>query len=104
VLWTLETPSGQRLVCYAITRDEGLAITIEREGDIVLTEMVTDMDAAESRAIGRAAIYQGYRVAYREAHTLLEEIADATLDGKNVHGFADGGGREVTPYWSRSTR
>jgi DNA replication protein DnaC len=34
-----------------------------------------------AQAIGRAAILQGYRVVYREAHTLLEEIADATLDG-----------------------
>jgi DNA replication protein DnaC len=29
-----------------------------------------------------AVIQQGYRVLYREAHTLLEELADATLDGK----------------------
>jgi len=34
-----------------------------------------------AQAIGRAAIQQGYRVMYREAHTLIEEIADATLDG-----------------------
>ena len=34
-----------------------------------------------AQAIGRAAIQQGYRVLYREAHTLLEELADATLDG-----------------------
>lgn len=34
-----------------------------------------------AQAIGRAAIQQGYRVAYREAHALIEEIADATLNG-----------------------
>ncbi len=34
-----------------------------------------------AQALGRAAILQGYRVLYREAHTLLEELADATLDG-----------------------
>src|SRR6266550_1774379 len=34
-----------------------------------------------AQAIGRAVIQQGYRVIYREAHTLLEELADATLDG-----------------------
>src|SRR5213596_1071961 len=34
-----------------------------------------------AQAIGRAAIQQGYRVTYREAHTLIEAIADATLDG-----------------------
>ena len=33
-----------------------------------------------AQAIGRAAIQQGHRVLYREAHTLIEEIADATLD------------------------
>ena len=34
-----------------------------------------------AQAIGRAVIQQGYRVVYRETHTLIEEIADATLDG-----------------------
>ena len=34
-----------------------------------------------AQAIGQAVITQGYRVIYREAHILLEEIADATLDG-----------------------
>ena len=34
-----------------------------------------------AQAIGHAVIQQGYRVLYREAHTLLEELADATLDG-----------------------
>ena len=34
-----------------------------------------------AQAIGLAAIQQGYRVLYREAHTLLSEIAEATLDG-----------------------
>lgn len=34
-----------------------------------------------AQAIGAAAIQQGYRVLYREAHTLLEEIAEATLEG-----------------------
>ena len=34
-----------------------------------------------AQAIGRAVIQQGYRVVYREAHSLIEEIADATLDG-----------------------
>jgi DNA replication protein DnaC len=34
-----------------------------------------------AQAIGMAAIQQGYRVIYRETHTLIENIADATLDG-----------------------
>ena len=41
------------------------------------------------QAIGRAAILQGYRVLYREAHTLIEEIADATLDGNRKRYIAD---------------
>ena len=32
-----------------------------------------------AQAIGRAAIQQGYRVTYREAHAFLEELAEATL-------------------------
>src|SRR6266581_4285854 len=35
-----------------------------------------------AQAIGHAVIQQGYRVLYREAHRLLEDLADATLDGK----------------------
>ena len=34
-----------------------------------------------AQAIGQAAILQGHRVRYREAHILLEELADATADG-----------------------
>jgi DNA replication protein DnaC len=42
-----------------------------------------------AQAIGRAAIQQGYRVVYREAHVLIEELADATLDGTRKEYFAD---------------
>ncbi len=41
-----------------------------------------------AQAIGRAAIGQGYRVAYREAHVLLEQLADATLDDMRKEFFA----------------
>jgi len=34
-----------------------------------------------AQAIGVAAIQQGYRVLYREAHSLLEELSEATLEG-----------------------
>jgi len=34
-----------------------------------------------AQAIGRAAILQGWPVAYREAHVLVEELAEAGLDG-----------------------
>jgi DNA replication protein DnaC len=34
-----------------------------------------------AQAIGMAAIEQGYRVIYRETHALLDDIAEATIDG-----------------------
>ena len=34
-----------------------------------------------AQAIGLAAIQQGYRVLYRETHRLLDELAEATIDG-----------------------
>ena len=33
------------------------------------------------QAIGQAVIQQGYRVLYRETHLLLDELAEATIDG-----------------------
>jgi DNA replication protein DnaC len=42
-----------------------------------------------AQALGRAAIQQGYRVLYREAHTLIEQLADATLDGTRKEYFAE---------------
>jgi DNA replication protein DnaC len=41
-----------------------------------------------AQALGRAAINQGHKVMYREAHVLLEELADATLDGTRKDYFA----------------
>jgi len=39
-----------------------------------------------AQTIGLAAIQQNYRVLYRETHTLLDEIAEATIDGsRNQH-------------------
>jgi len=34
-----------------------------------------------AQALGQAGIQQGYRVLYRETHTLLDELAEATIDG-----------------------
>ena len=42
-----------------------------------------------AQAIGHAAIQQGYQVRYREAFVLLEELADATLDGTRKDYVAD---------------
>ncbi len=35
-----------------------------------------------AQAIGQAVIQQGYRVLHRETHALLDDLAEATLDGK----------------------
>jgi DNA replication protein DnaC len=35
-----------------------------------------------AQAIGQAAIQQGYRVLYRETHALLDDLAEAALDGE----------------------
>ena len=34
-----------------------------------------------AQAIGQAAILQGHKVLYRQTHILLEDVAEATLDG-----------------------
>jgi DNA replication protein DnaC len=35
-----------------------------------------------AQGLGQVVIQQGYRVLYRETHTLLDELADAALDGE----------------------
>jgi DNA replication protein DnaC len=42
-----------------------------------------------AQAIGRCAIQQGHRVLYREAHALIEDLADATIDGTRKELLAD---------------
>jgi DNA replication protein DnaC len=42
-----------------------------------------------AQALGHAAIQQGHKVYYREAHMLLEDLADATLDGRRKEHFAE---------------
>ena len=42
-----------------------------------------------AQAIGHAAIQQGHRVTYREAHVLLEDLAQATLEGTRGDRLAD---------------
>jgi DNA replication protein DnaC len=42
-----------------------------------------------AQAVGRAAIQQGHRVIYRETHVLLEEIADAGVDGTRKDTMTD---------------
>ncbi|HEX9640859.1 MAG TPA: IS21-like element helper ATPase IstB [Candidatus Krumholzibacteria bacterium] len=42
-----------------------------------------------AQAIGLCAIRQGHRVLYRETHVLLEELADATIDGTRKQKIAE---------------
>src|SRR5882724_6009626 len=54
---------------------------VERGEDAVLLGPPGTGKSHLAQAIGLALIHQGHRVAYREVHILLEELADATLDG-----------------------
>ena len=42
-----------------------------------------------AQAIGHAAILQGHRVMYREAHVLLDELADAVAEGRRKKYMAE---------------
>jgi len=42
-----------------------------------------------AQAIGRAVIFQGHHVFYREAHALLEELAESALDGRRKECMAE---------------
>jgi DNA replication protein DnaC len=42
-----------------------------------------------AQAIGQAAILQGHRVRYREAHVLLDELVDAVVDGTRKQYMAE---------------
>ena len=42
-----------------------------------------------AQGIGHAAIQAGHKVLYREAHLLLEELAEATIDGRRKEHFTD---------------
>ena len=42
-----------------------------------------------AQGIAHAAIQQGHKVLYREAHVLLEELAEASLDGTRRERFTE---------------
>src|SRR5271166_2252660 len=66
-------------LCDAIHRQEG-EVGVRREDALFLGPPGTGKSHL-AQAIGHAAIQQGYRVLYRETHSLLDELAEATLDG-----------------------
>jgi DNA replication protein DnaC len=65
----------------ALLYDLATARFIGQREDVLLLGPPGTGKSHLAQSIGRAAIQQGYRVIYREAHTLLEELADATLAG-----------------------
>jgi DNA replication protein DnaC len=65
----------------ALIHDLATARFIEQREDVLFLGPPGTGKSHLAQALGRAAILQGHRVVYREAHVLLEELADATLDG-----------------------
>ena len=66
---------------HALVFDLATAAWVGRREDALFLGPPGSGKSHIAQAIGHAVIQQGYRVLYREAHILLEELADATLDG-----------------------
>ena len=67
---------------HALVFDLATAAWVGRREDALFLGPPGSGKSHIAQAIGHAVIQQGYRVLYREAHVLLEELGDATLDGK----------------------
>ena len=73
----------------ALVFDLATARFIQQREDVLFLGPPGTGKSHLAQALGRAAIHQGYRVIYREAHTLLEEITDAALAGTRKDLLAD---------------
>ena len=82
--WKFNPKMNRRLVFELAT---GHFIT--RHEDVLLLGPPGTGKSHIVQAIGAAAIAQGHEVYYREAHTLIEELMDATLDERRKKHLAD---------------
>jgi DNA replication protein DnaC len=73
----------------ALIYDLATARFVAQREDVLLLGPPGTGKSHLAQAIGRAAIQQGHRVIYREAHVLIEEIADAGIDGTRKQYLAD---------------
>jgi DNA replication protein DnaC len=73
----------------ALIHDLATARFIQQREDVLFLGPPGTGKSHLAQAIGHAAILQGHRVLYREAHLLLEDLADATLDGTRKDFFAE---------------
>ena len=62
---------------------------IDRREDVLFLGPPGTGKSHLAQALGMAAIAQGHRVLYREAHILLDELADATLDKRRKEVMTD---------------